>query len=213
MRQILTRQFFASVALMSMLMVAAHSVWAASAPKAEAVIKQTTNKMLEALEDNPDNVYALVEEIVLPNFDFCKMSRLVLGKKGKKAWKRASKAQKDRFVNAFRELLVRTYSAALVEAAGRLRGIDYSSRKRGSKKATVKTKVRQRGGSPIKVDYAMYRPNKKNRRKCSLSRGWKVYNVKVAGSSLVATYRNEFKEYLRIGGMNYLIEKLEEKKE
>jgi phospholipid transport system substrate-binding protein len=148
----------------------------------------------------------------LPNFDFCKMSRLVLGKKGKKTWKRASKAQQDRFVNAFRDLLVRTYSAALVEAAGRVRYIHYSSRKRGSKKAIVKTKVYQRGGSPIKVDYAMYRPGKKSRRKCNLSKGWKVYNVKVGGSSLVTTYRNEFVNYIRIGGINYLIEKVEEKK-
>jgi len=203
MKQLVTRQFFASVALIGMLTVAAQSVWAANVADAEAIVKKTTDQMLAALKNNPGNVYDLVEQIILPNFNFQKMSRMVVLKR---SWKTATDDQKNRFDNAFRELLVRTYSTALVEAAGNLSRIDYDTQRRSSKKAIVYTKVyRTDQATPIKADYAM-RYSRKNGK-------WEAYNVTIGGVSLVTNYRNEFAGYLRSGGMDYLIQMVEQKKE
>jgi phospholipid transport system substrate-binding protein len=201
MRQLVTRQFFASVAFIAMLLVAAQSVWAAAdVNDAEALIKDTTDQMLAALKDNPSNVYDLVENIILPKFNFQTMSKLVL----RSDWRTATRQQKIDFIKAFRELLVRTYSTALVDAAGKVSRIDYSSQKTSSKKAMVYTKVyRTDQATPIKADYAMYYKDDK----------WQVYNVTVGGVSLVTTYRNEFAGYLRAGGMDYLIQMVQQKKE
>jgi phospholipid transport system substrate-binding protein len=202
MRQLVTRQFFASVAFIGMLLIATQSVWAANVKDAEALIKDTTDQMLAALKDNPSNVYDLVENIILPKFNFQTMSKLVL----RSDWRTATRQQKIDFIKAFRELLVRTYSTALVDAAGKVSRIDYSSQKTSSNKAMVYTKVyRTDQATPIKADYAMYYSQSDGK--------WEVYNVTVGGVSLVTTYRNEFAGYLRAGGMDYLIQMVEQKKE
>jgi phospholipid transport system substrate-binding protein len=177
-------------------MVAALNVWAAH--PAQARIENATDKVLKALRADSSQIYTLVDKVVLPLFDFARMSKLVLGKN----WKRANRDQKIRFVKAFRDLLVRTYAMGLVEAAGQIDRIEYSSRARSSKRATVRSKVYQKGiATPIDVNYSMYYYGGK----------WKVYNVSIGGVSLVTTYRTEFTNDIRTMGMNGLINKLEKK--
>jgi hypothetical protein len=63
----------------------------------------------------PGRIYELVNQIVLPNFDFELMSRWVLGR----AWQQATPEQRRQFADEFRTLLVRTYAKALLEYADR----------------------------------------------------------------------------------------------
>jgi phospholipid transport system substrate-binding protein len=84
------------------------------------VIQDTSTRMIDALRQNrakldrdPGQIYGLVNQIVLPNFDFELMSRWVLGR----AWQQASPDQRSRFAEEFRTLLVRTYAKALLEYA------------------------------------------------------------------------------------------------
>jgi phospholipid transport system substrate-binding protein len=187
------RKLFAGMALICMLMVTAQSVWAASA---EAVIKRTTERVLNNpyLLKNPASVKNIVKDV----FDFRKMSRLVLGKN----WRRAKKAERRDFADAFRDLLIRTYSNALAEAAGMVKKIDYSSTRRNARKTTVHTIVHRKNHSaPVKIDYVMYKSR----------RGWKVYNVIVEGVSLVTNYRTEFGRDIRRMGMSGLINKINRK--
>ena len=58
----------------------------------QTLVKDASDRMLQALKDNEDKikedpkfVYGLVNEILLPNFDFAKMSKLALGKNWRKA--------------------------------------------------------------------------------------------------------------------------------
>jgi phospholipid transport system substrate-binding protein len=191
------RNIFAGMALMCVLMVSGQSVWAASA---ETVIKRTTERVL-------NNPYLLKNSVAVKNivkgvFDFRKMSRLVLGKN----WRRAKKAERTRFIKAFRQLLIRTYSNALVEIAGMVQNIEYSSTRRKTNKGiiitTVHTKVyiKKNKFPPVKIAYVMHEED-----------GWKVYNVKVKGVSLVTTYRREFRRYIRRIGINGLIRKINRK--
>jgi phospholipid transport system substrate-binding protein len=196
------KRLVTSLSLVAMLIAGAVNVnvWAANANDAKTLIENTTKQVLEALKADPTKTHALVDKVVLAHFDFRKMSRLVLAKN----WRKVSRKQKKDFIKEFRGLLIRTYSSALVEAAGKVSKIDYSVKKRGSKKAIVKSQVYQQGkATPIKVDYVMYYHKKK--------KAWKVYNVKVEGVSLVTNYRAEFSNDINKLGIEGLIEKIAKK--
>ncbi len=165
---------------------------------AEALIKKSTVEVLQALQADSSKIHALVDKVVLPNFDFYKMSALVL----RKHWRTASKEQKSAFATEFRHLLVRTYSTALIEVAKKVNkdDIKYSSKKTNKNRCQISTNVKNASTS-IKVDYAMY--NKKG--------NWKVYNVTVEGVSLVTNYRDEFGKDIASKGMDGLIAKIKSK--
>ncbi|HXG29907.1 MAG TPA: ABC transporter substrate-binding protein, partial [Nevskiales bacterium] len=65
----------------------------------------------EELQRDPNQLYALVEQKILPHFDFERISQLVLGQH----WRAASPEQRERFSAAFQRMLVRSYSHALIE--------------------------------------------------------------------------------------------------
>jgi phospholipid transport system substrate-binding protein len=66
---------------------------------------------------------------------------------------------------------------------------------------TVQTEVKQPGGKPIPIDYAMYKT----------AFGWKVYDVTIDGVSLVINYRSSFANTIRQSGIDGLISTLEAK--
>jgi phospholipid transport system substrate-binding protein len=66
---------------------------------------------------------------------------------------------------------------------------------------TVKSVVKQSGTAPVAMDYDMEKT----------PAGWKVFDIKVAGISLVTTYRDSFAALVRDGGVDGLIKALEEK--
>lgn len=198
---------FAGAVLMGTLLLSTMTTaWAANSPdpaKAKSLVENITKQVLQKLKADPSQVYTLVDKVVLPHFDFVKMSKLVLGRN----WKKATKNQKTRFVQAFRGLLVRTYANALVEAAKTDVKVTYedpvsAKLKRCPKCIILKTKVKQPGKPVIKADYVMY-PNKKGQ--------WKAYNVKMGGVSLVTNYRTEFKNKIQSIGLDGLINEIKNK--
>src|SRR5262249_49759563 len=116
-------------------------------------------------------------------------------------WAQASDAQKEALTREFRTLLVRTYSTSL--SAYRDQKIDVKPLKMApdDKEVTVRTAVIQQGGPPIPIDYAMEKADT----------GWKVYDVLIAGESLVTTYRGTFNDQIQKGGIDGLIKTLQER--
>ncbi|MBI3774482.1 MAG: ABC transporter substrate-binding protein [Gammaproteobacteria bacterium] len=169
-----------------------------------ALVTQTADKIqtqLRAERDvvtkNPKRVYELVEQIVLPNFDFTSMSASVLGKN----WRGASDTQKQRFTQEFKLLLVRTYAKALVDNMDRkiatqpLRAADNAT------DVTVHTEIPQQGGFPLPINYSM-----------EIKDGaWKVYDVDIDGISMVKNYRTTFANEVKQGSVDDLIKKLSER--
>ena len=170
----------------------------------EALVRETSDRMLTVLKEQhdvikaePQRLYELVDDIVLPHFDFERMSRWVLGKH----WKRATPEQQKRFVNEFRTLLVRTYGTALLDYTDLQ--IKYLPLRmaEGSKDVTVRTEVMKPGGQPIPINYSMFRR----------ADGWKVYDVAIDGISLVSNYRTDFSNQINTAGLDALIQKLVER--
>jgi phospholipid transport system substrate-binding protein len=167
----------------------------------DALLSAVTSEVLAVLKqnreaDNPARLAELVETRVLPLFDFSRMTQLAAAR----SWRLASPEQQSALTAEFRTLLVRTYSAAL--AAYRDRTIVYKPLRlaRGDTDATVRSEVKQAGGQ-LKIDYDMVKTPE----------GWKVYDVKMDGVSLVTAYREGFAAKVRDAGVDGLIKALAEK--
>jgi phospholipid transport system substrate-binding protein len=133
----------------------------------------------------------LVEKKVLPHFNFSHMTALAVGKD----WKKATPQQQQQLTGEFKTLLVRTYSNALT--GYRNQKIVYKPLKMnaGDVEALVRTEVQQPGSKAIQLDYSVEK----------LDSGWKVFDVTVAGISLVTNYRDQFGQEVRNGGIDGLI--------
>jgi len=140
---------------------------------------------------------ALVEEKVLPHFDFRRMTSLAVGQ----GWRSASPEQQERLITAFRTLLVRTYSNALTQFRNQTVEFKPLRANPGEKRVKVSTEVRQPGAQSIPIDYSLEQTEQ----------GWKVFDVVVAGVSLVINYRDEFGNEIRAKGVDGLIASLEGK--
>lgn len=183
------------------LIIAITSPIAIAAQSPDAVVKQTSSGVINriesersALEANPELIYNLVDELVVPHFDFMSMSKWVLGKN----WKEASAAQRTDFVEQFKTLLVRTYARALLEYSGQEVKYFPVEQKPDSNLAVVRTELTSEGAKPFPVAYRMHQKNEK----------WKVVDVAVDGVSLVSTYRGSFTSQIKKEGIDSLIQKL-----
>ena len=167
----------------------------------EELVAQTTEKITSALRKEQDKIkakpgllYKIVDDVVLPHFDFERMSRWALGK----YWRKANKIERSKFTKEFRTLLVRTYAKALNDNYDqKIDMLPVRMRKKG-KEATVRTEVQQSAGFPIPIDYKMYIQGDT----------WKVYDVSVDAISLVANYRTSFAKDIRKDGLSKLIARL-----
>jgi phospholipid transport system substrate-binding protein len=145
----------------------------------------------------PMKVGHLVETRILPLFDFARMTRIAVARN----WRLATPAQQAALTAEFKTLLVRTYSTAL--SAYRDEVIEFKRLRMapGVTEVTVKSDVRQPGRERISIDYDMEKT----------AAGWKVYDIKVAGVSLVTTYRETFADKVRDGGVDGLVKSLSDK--
>ncbi len=176
----------------------------AAAQSPDEVVKITADGVIDRIEQeremlkaDPDRLYQLVNELVIPNFDFVSMSKWVLGNN----WKAASEAQRSEFIEQFKALLVNTYAKALLEYSDQK--IKYYPVEQGKKAnlAVVKTELTSSGAPPFPVSYRMYQKNDQ----------WKVVDVTVDGVSLVSTYRGSFATQIKKEGFDSLLQQLEEK--
>ena len=140
---------------------------------------------------SPGTIAELVEATILPLFDFRHMTQLAVATN----WRLASPEQQDALIAGFRSLLVRSYSVVL--ASYRDQAIEYQPTRMvpGETWLTVKSIVKQPGAERMTIDYDMEKT----------TAGWKVYDIKVAGVSLITTYRSTFAQTIHDGGVDGLI--------
>jgi phospholipid transport system substrate-binding protein len=177
---------------------------AAAQEAPDALVKRTTDEVLTIIRTDKDlqsgntrKIVELAEAKVLPHFDFERMTRLAVGRN----WQQATPEQKKSLIDAFRTLLVRTYSTSLSQYRNQTIEVKPLRTAAGDKEATVKTAVIQQGGPPIPIDYAMEKTDS----------GWKVYDVLIDGASLVTTYRGSFNDQIQKGGIDGLVKTLQER--
>ncbi len=174
----------------------------AQEPAPDVLVKSITEEVVAVLKQdkdiqagNPKKIEELIEAKVLPHFNFTRMTRIAMARN----WRLATPEQQKELTGEFKTLLVRTYSTALSNYRDQL--IDYKPlrAKPEDVEVTVRSEVKQSGSSqPVAIDYEMEKtPN-----------GWKVYDVKVGGVSLVTTYRDTFTSEVKERGVDGLIKSL-----
>ena len=206
MNRIQLKTFIISLLLALSTLTVTANVNAAETSAAQDLVVTNTMKLLGELKTNNGAIkkdsavaYTLVEDIVLPHIDFRRIGQLVLGK----YWRRATDEQRVRFVNEFKEFLVRTYVTAMVEFSDQI--ISHADnvrylpfRNTDPEDVSVRMEIRLADRPPVSVHYSLYL-NGSN---------WLIYDLSVEGISLATTYRSSFASEIRRGGLDKLIDKL-----
>ena len=170
----------------------------------DALVKRTSGEVLQIVRTDPrvaagdkQRIREVIETMLLPNFDFDRMTALAMGRN----WNKATPEQQKALVEQFRTLLVRTYSGALSQYKDQT--IDFKPMRAdpAATEVVVRSEVVRPGQAPEQIDYGMTKT----------AAGWKAYDVIVGGVSLVTNYRDEFNEQIKGGGVDGLIQTLRDK--
>lgn len=181
----------------------ASTVFSAELPP-DQLVKDITLEVLAIVKQDKaiqsgdrKKLLALVEEKILPYFNFSHMTALALGRN----WNKANPDQQQELIKEFRTLLVNTYSGAL--STYRNQELDFRPYRGqpNDTQAIVKTLVIQPGHEAISIDYTLEKT----------AEGWKVYDIIVGGVSLVTNYRGSFAQQIRDSGVDGLIKSLQNK--
>jgi phospholipid transport system substrate-binding protein len=170
----------------------------------DVLVRTVTLEVVDIIQKDKDiqggdhkKVIGVIETKVLPHFNFQAMTASAVGRN----WDKASADQKGLLVDEFKTLLVRTYASALASYSNQKFDFRPLRSKPTDTDVTVNVRVMQSGNQPVTIDYDMEkRPN-----------GWKVWDVRVGGISLVANYRTEFDNAIRESGVDGLIKTLHTK--
>jgi phospholipid transport system substrate-binding protein len=164
----------------------------------EGAVTELTEKLSgrkEELAEDRDALYAMINDILLPRFDRKLAAQLVLAKH----WRTANDEQRERFINAFYNSLLRKYADGLLEFdEDRIEVIEFRG-DTSAKRSLVKTNVTLNDGTKVPVHYDLV--NRGDR--------WLIFNVKVEGVSYVSNYRTELDSEIRASSLAAVIERLE----
>jgi phospholipid transport system substrate-binding protein len=171
----------------------------------DQLVKQITQETYVYVNQDPalqkgdtTNLIAWAEKSVLSSFDFNRMTRLAVGKD----WRQATPEQQKLLIQEFRVLLVRTFANAFIGIT-KNQTLEYLPFKMNGdeKDVIVKTLIIKPGRKPVDVNFSLERG----------SETWRVYDVVLAGVSLITNYRESFTQEIRANGIDGLIKQLADK--
>lgn len=149
----------------------------------------------EELATDKAELYALIDEILLPRFDRRYAAQLVLGRH----WRTANAEQRDSFIDAFYGTLLRKYADGVLDFnQDRVEILPF----RGDTtkdRTTVKCIVQLDDGTKVPVNYGMVRRDT----------GWLMFDVTIEGISYVRNFRTELNAEIRAKNLDAVISRLE----
>ena len=168
----------------------------------QELMEGVSKKMFAALDSNraalkkdPDKVFPIVDQILLPNFDTEYAAQLVLAQ----YWRSATPEQRTRFVAALYKALLHTYGGALSDfTADRLKVLPFRGDP-AALTATIRTEVTRSNGAIVPVDYRLRKT----------AQGWKAFDVVIEGISYVRNYRTDLGAEASKVGLDAVITRLE----
>ena len=167
-----------------------------SPQQAAQFLEKMATETLAVLRDQGatlDQREAKVRHVMRENFDLAKIGRFVLGK----AWRKATPEQRTEYQRLFSEFVLRTYARRLGGYAGETFKI-IKAGPLGKRDALVSTEIGRSGGPPLMAAWRIR----------GGSNGLKILDVIVAGISMIATQRSEFKALVGRLGVDGLIKAL-----
>lgn len=149
----------------------------------------------EELAGNREELYEIIDGILMPRFDRRFAAQVVLAKH----WRTASEAQQARFIDAFYRALLRKYADGILEFDPEMITVLPYRGDTTKKRTRVRSTVKLDDGSKVAVDYELVK------RKA----GWLVFNVVIEGVSYVRNFRAELDSEIRASSLEAVIERLE----
>ena len=166
----------------------------------DAFIKRLSSEVLDGIKADKAiqsgevaRVVSLVDNLVMPNVDFKRMTAAAVGPQ----WRQATPAQQQRLQDEFKILLVRTYAGALSQVNDVTLSMKPLRASPADQEVVVRTEIKGRG-DPIQLDYRLEKTP-------GVGAGWKIYNLNVLGVWLVDTYRSQFAQEINAKGIDGLI--------
>ena len=198
-----TRKAFLCALLLGLsLCFNASAAQADPAADARAALKGTIDQVLNLIKDptfsnqaTRESQIEKIDDTIRQIFDFSEFSSRTVGRN----WKDFSDTQKNKFIDAFAQLLRATYIDKIEGYNGE--EVKYLGETVGTKgdKVEVNTSISLKTqDAPIKVSYRMLNKSR-----------WVVYDVIIEGVSLVQNYRTQFNELLQKNDADALIAKVE----
>ncbi len=168
---------------------------AAAGPAGDAVKARRTEMVAKLKEGAGADRDKKVAAIVAQMFDFDAMARSSLGKH----WDDLSDAQKAEFSDLLKQLVQRSLEKNVRETMKY--DVDWTSEEAGDNGTLVKSKAKKSAkDDPIAIDYLLHDAG-----------GWRVIDIVTEGSSMVGTYRSQFRRILEKDGYDALIKKMKAK--
>jgi len=187
-------------ALMVLSGAAVAAVAAADSPNAviDSAVLQLTQKLngrKEELAADRQALYRLIDEILLSRFDRKFAAQVVLAKN----WRTATEDQRNRFIEAYYQALVRKYADGVLEFDPEKIEVLPFRGDLSKPRTRVRTTVALDDGSKAAVDYELVKRDS----------GWLVFNVVIEGVSYVRNFRAEIDAEIRNSSLEAVIERLE----
>jgi phospholipid transport system substrate-binding protein len=176
---------------------------ARAADEPVAVVEKIAQRLDETMESRREELSrdraalnAVIDDVVLANFDTDYAALLVLGRYAREA----TPEQRQRFTRAFYDSLVNRYGEALLQyTRGSVKVLPFRG-ELNDRRTTVRTEVIINDGTRIPVDYA-FRKTKAG--------DWKAFDVVIEGISYVTNYRNQVVAEIQKSGIDAVIQRLE----
>ncbi len=160
--------------------------------EAQDYLKTSVDEILETIQDpkfakNPNEQEKVLYGRAMVLFDFKTFSMLSLGRK----FRSFSKDQKEEFVYCFSKLISQTYFTRLAGQDVQNITINYLENtpltpKKNIFRTDISTQIVQ-GVNQIPVTYRMIKKESSN---------WKIYDITVAGVSMAANYREQYRQQI-----------------
>ncbi|GLX79773.1 organic solvent ABC transporter substrate-binding protein [Thalassotalea insulae] len=186
-----------------LLLLSTSSLAASKAYSPFETINQTGDKLFtriaasqQQLEKFPELMRDIVEQELMPVIDYRYASYKILGKQLKKT----SKEQREKFVQAMRHYLIRTYANALNQYKDQQVIYEDGKIKANAKMTSVNATIIDGNKPDIHITFQM-RKNKKTGQ-------WKAYDMVVEGISLLSSKRAEFSNRIAKYGIDQVIVEL-----
>jgi len=148
----------------------------------------------EELAENKEELYGLIDAILLPRFDRRYAAQLVLGRH----WRDANEVQRDGFINAFYNSLVKRYADGVLEFdQDRIEILPFRGDE-SKPRIQVKTIVRLNDGTKVPVNYGLVKRDA----------GWLIFDVTIEGISYVRNFRTEINSEIQNSSIDAVIARL-----
>ncbi|MGC8521486.1 MAG: MlaC/ttg2D family ABC transporter substrate-binding protein [Steroidobacteraceae bacterium] len=175
---------------------------AASFEQPSQMVQSVANEILKALDGHraqlrhdPQQIRAIVDKYLMPYFDSSLAADLVLGRFARQA----TPAQKQRFIQAFKDSLIKNYGEFIVDFHSNTLTVYPTHVKPGTQAASVRTFFTRANGSKVPVLFQVY----------MTPQGWKVFDLNVEGVSYVTSYRADLAPQFEQYGIDAVIKRLE----